>query len=786
MTVSTVVDHNDYTGNGVTTSFPYTFRIFKKTDLTVSVVDLSENITELVLDTDYTVTNAGGYNGGNVVLTSPLAAGWQISIARELEPTQETDLRNQGKFFAEVHEDAFDKLTMLIQQAYSVFRLALRKPSSVANWYDALNNYIRNLRDPRDPQDAATKNYVDSLASTNLGRTLRVPEQIPQLPDAATRANKMPAFDSAGNPIVVLPPSGSASDVLIQLAAESGASLVGGAIQVFTNVAAMKAFAVKAGRVYYTKGYYTDNDGGGAYYIGTTSGSTPDGYGDHVASNGVFLLLISQPTDLRYGVKVVSTYDPATAWNNRNALQTMLRNQRFSYFVFGATGTYYVLGSIHPLRDYITIHHQAGCKIIGRYDDPSIPNSIVSQAGGMMGFAHFFDPDNGDFIPWRDGDTRINKPTIGVKYILDGDISTEYNAIHTNKYNNNCIGFLKGHDCEVTGSGGVSASDHRGVNFDGIKTNAPNGADNTGGSINCHIDISYCDNVVDNPVMIIGDYTTPSLCTINVGRVGKMITGGYNQPIVARVADGFDFRVTIGSFIGDNVIKPTFVGAYNCRSVDVEADYVNGASRLLYQYETLDSDVVVNEVYNTPVGITRAGTAANAMRSAKLHDIDATDSNFVIAYDAQVNTDAFTSLDITRNNFAYVGSTFRYYNNKQTAGLPVRLNIRDNIPPLGGMTVVELNYYPTGMTGNLVTVGATTGTVNFKSPDWNYTKMTVIAQASGVYGQCTIDLRTRALTAQAVAFSAGSITVNTTITGNNILNLSLSAGAAFQQVTLHN
>ena len=88
MTVSTVVDHNDYTGNGVTTSFPYTFRIFKKTDLTVSVIDLSENITMLVLDTDYTVTNAGGYNGGSVVLTSPLADGWKITVARELEATQ--------------------------------------------------------------------------------------------------------------------------------------------------------------------------------------------------------------------------------------------------------------------------------------------------------------------------------------------------------------------------------------------------------------------------------------------------------------------------------------------------------------------------------------------------------------------------------------------------------------------------------------------------------------------------------------------------------------------------
>ena len=163
MTVSTEVNHNEYTGNGVTTTFPYKFRIFKKSDLVVQVVDINENINVLVLDTDYIVTGAGGYNGGNVILSKALANGHQISISRELPATQETDLRNQGKFFAEVHEDAFDKLTMLIQQSLRNDKLALRKPNDVAIFYDALSNYIRNLRDPSLPQDAATKKYTDDL-----------------------------------------------------------------------------------------------------------------------------------------------------------------------------------------------------------------------------------------------------------------------------------------------------------------------------------------------------------------------------------------------------------------------------------------------------------------------------------------------------------------------------------------------------------------------------------------------------------------------------------------------
>ncbi|HFI2296852.1 TPA: tail fiber domain-containing protein [Escherichia coli] len=163
MTVSTEVSHNEYTGNGVTTTFPYTFRILKKTDLVVQTLDTNGNITTLVIDTNYTVTGAGSYGGGNIILPSPLANGWLITIDRELEVVQETDLRNQGKFFAEVHENAFDYLTMLIQQCFGWTRRALLKPNFLSKYYDAKQNRISNLADPTLGQDAINLRTTVSL-----------------------------------------------------------------------------------------------------------------------------------------------------------------------------------------------------------------------------------------------------------------------------------------------------------------------------------------------------------------------------------------------------------------------------------------------------------------------------------------------------------------------------------------------------------------------------------------------------------------------------------------------
>lgn len=209
MTVSTQVSRNEYTGNGATTQYDFTFRILDKSHLLVQTLDTSENIVTLTLGTDYTVTGVNRYNGGKVVLTSALPVGYKISIERSTPVTQESSIRNQGGFFPEIHEDALDKLTMLLQQAYGWWSgLSLRKPSWLANYYDALNNRIRNLRDPSQAQDAATKSYVDSSdidlqqqITSNFNRSLRVPDSyISQLPSAQDRAWKGLGFDGAGQP----------------------------------------------------------------------------------------------------------------------------------------------------------------------------------------------------------------------------------------------------------------------------------------------------------------------------------------------------------------------------------------------------------------------------------------------------------------------------------------------------------------------------------------------------------------------------------------------------------
>ncbi len=117
MTIASTTERNDYTGNGATSVYAYSFRILVNTELRVVSRNPTTGVeTVLVLTTDYTVSGVGT-SGGNVTLVAgALTSGHKLTIRRYPPLTQLTDIRNAGEFLPEIHEDQFDRLIMLIQR----------------------------------------------------------------------------------------------------------------------------------------------------------------------------------------------------------------------------------------------------------------------------------------------------------------------------------------------------------------------------------------------------------------------------------------------------------------------------------------------------------------------------------------------------------------------------------------------------------------------------------------------------------------------------------------------
>ena len=116
MTVSTTTSTAQFDPNGVTINFPFAFRFFAATDLKVFWQKVDGTIQLLTLNSNYTVQGVGNDSGGSITtIGTPLPNGLLV-VSRIMVATQLTSFRNQGEFFAEIHEDAFDKLVMLVQQ----------------------------------------------------------------------------------------------------------------------------------------------------------------------------------------------------------------------------------------------------------------------------------------------------------------------------------------------------------------------------------------------------------------------------------------------------------------------------------------------------------------------------------------------------------------------------------------------------------------------------------------------------------------------------------------------
>jgi hypothetical protein len=126
MTIASDLSRNDYVGNNSTDTYNYTFKIFSSAHLRV-IKTVSGVETVLALGADYTVTGANNLTGGTVVLTAGnLDTGDLLTLRRVVPITQETEIRNQGDFLPENHENEFDLLTMADQQQQDAIDRSIR------------------------------------------------------------------------------------------------------------------------------------------------------------------------------------------------------------------------------------------------------------------------------------------------------------------------------------------------------------------------------------------------------------------------------------------------------------------------------------------------------------------------------------------------------------------------------------------------------------------------------------------------------------------------------------
>ena len=275
MTVADNTSRNQYTATSGQTVFAYTFEIVDKGDIVVL-----QNGTTLSEGTDYTVSNVGNDNGGNVTLTSGATAGDILTLYRDMPYARTQNYTNSGDFLASEVNSDFDNLWLAGEQTNRSFSQSIRKPITDS----------------------------DSISM--------------ELPEAATRVNSFLTFDSTGAVSVE------------SLSSANAPSNVGR--QQFTGNGSTTVFALAAeagsgaGVFIYIDGVYQESD---TY---TISGKTLT-FTEAPPVNASIEVVSYRTGDINTADANAVTYLPAGTGAVQTTVQTKLR-ESVSVKDFGAVG----------------------------------------------------------------------------------------------------------------------------------------------------------------------------------------------------------------------------------------------------------------------------------------------------------------------------------------------------------------------------------------------------------------------------------------------------------------
>jgi hypothetical protein len=153
MTVPAYTGPNTSIANGVTTVFPYSFRILEAAHIRVTVNGLVRT-----LGTHYTVEGVGNDGGGNVVFVDPPAANAKVVRHRDMPLVREINYENLGDLLAQTLNEDQDAPVMMIQQIAADAMLLVPDPDGSGDLvWDAKGNRIVRVGDAVADADALNK-----------------------------------------------------------------------------------------------------------------------------------------------------------------------------------------------------------------------------------------------------------------------------------------------------------------------------------------------------------------------------------------------------------------------------------------------------------------------------------------------------------------------------------------------------------------------------------------------------------------------------------------------------
>lgn len=171
MTISTSTNRADFTGNGVQTAFPFSFKAFSETDLALYKTDGTTQ-TLLSNPSHYTVSLNADQNvspGGTITVTTAPLSSEALTLLRTVQSRQELDLITGGAFSPEAMETALDKLVMLIQQVEEVTGRSVAIPITSSETPDSFYaNIVGVVTDAQAFANAAALSASQAAESAGL------------------------------------------------------------------------------------------------------------------------------------------------------------------------------------------------------------------------------------------------------------------------------------------------------------------------------------------------------------------------------------------------------------------------------------------------------------------------------------------------------------------------------------------------------------------------------------------------------------------------------------------